>query len=63
MCFWRQMRAVSAALHTPQSGGHAAKGAQNSDPSPQFSVGTQKNFVVDLVDFGAKTEKGCPPLF
>jgi len=27
-------RAVSAALHTPQLGGHAATGTQNLDPSP-----------------------------
>ena len=49
MCFWRHMatnRAVSAALYTPQLGGNAATGSQNSDPSPQFLVGTQKNFVI-----------------
>jgi len=55
-------RAVSAALHTSQLGGNAATGAQNSDPSPQFLVGTPKNFVIDLADFGTQTEKGCPPL-
>jgi len=55
-------RAVSAALHTPNWGGNAATGAQKSDPSPQILVGTRKNFVIDLTDFGAQTEKGCPPL-
>jgi len=55
-------RAVSAALNTPQLGEHAATGSQNSDPSPQFLVGTQKNFVIDLADFGTQTEKGCPLL-
>jgi len=53
---------VLAALHTPQLGGHAVTGAQNSDPSPQILVGTWKNFVIDLTDFGMQTEKGCPPL-
>jgi len=31
---WNESRAVSAALHTPQLGGHAVTGAQNSVPSP-----------------------------
>jgi len=50
--------------HSPYSqlGGHAATGAQNSDPSPQILVGTWKNFVIDLADFSTQTEKGCPPL-
>jgi len=43
-------------------GAHAATGAQNSDPLPQKLVGTRKNFVIDLADFGTQTEKGCPPL-
>jgi len=52
-----------AALHTLQLGrGHAATGAQISNPSPQSLVGTWKNFVIDLADFGTQTEKGCPPL-
>jgi len=55
-------RAVSAALHTPHLGGYAATGAQNSDPSPQILIGTQKNFVIDSADFGTQTKKGCPPL-
>jgi len=55
-------RAVSAALHIPQLGGHASTGAQNSDPSPQILVGTRNNFVIDLADFGTQAEKGCPPL-
>jgi len=46
----------------PSIGGHAATGAQISDPSLQFLVGTQNNFVIDLADFGTQTEKGCPPL-
>jgi len=29
----------------------------------QFLVGTRKNFVIDLADFGTQTEKDCPPLF
>jgi len=28
----------------------------------QILVGTRKNFVIDLADFGTQTEKGCPPL-
>jgi len=56
-----KIRAVSATLHTPDWGGHAATGAQNSDPSPQILVGTRKNFVIDLADFGTQTEKGFPP--
>jgi len=55
-------RAVSAALHTPTWGSQAATGAQNSDPSPHILVGTRKNFVIDLADFGTQAEKGCPPL-
>ena len=57
-------RAVSAALSAPPNwgGGHAATGVQNSDPSPQILVGTRKNFVIDLADFGTLTEKGCPLL-
>jgi len=43
-------------------GGHTATGSQNSDPSPQILVGTWKNFVIDLANFGTQTEKGCPPL-
>jgi len=46
----------------PPIGGHTATGAQNSDPSLQFLVGTRKNFVIDLADFGTQTEKGWPPL-
>jgi len=55
-------RAVSAALYTPQLGGNAATGAQNSDPSPQILIGTRKNFVTDLADYGTQTKTGCPPL-
>jgi len=29
----------------------------------QILVGTRKNFVIDLADFGTQTEKGCPPLY
>jgi len=43
-------------------GGHAATGAQNSDPSPQIFVGTRNIFFIDLAVFGTQTEKGCPPL-
>jgi len=28
----------------------------------QILVGTRKNFVIDLADFGTQTEKGCLPL-
>jgi len=28
----------------------------------QLLVGTRKNFVIDLADFGTQTEKGCPSL-
>jgi len=28
----------------------------------QILVGTRKNFVIDLADFGTQIEKGCPPL-
>jgi len=28
----------------------------------EILVGTRKNFVIDLADFGTQTEKGCPPL-
>jgi len=28
----------------------------------QILVGTRKNFVIDLADFGTQTEKCCPPL-
>jgi len=46
----------------PPIGGDAATGTQNSDPSPQFLVGTRKNFAIDLANFGTQTEKGCPLL-
>ena len=50
------------AYSIPPNWGNAATGAQNLDPSPQILVGMRKKFVIDLVNFGTKTEKGCPPL-
>jgi len=58
---YKQSR-ISCTPYPPIGEGPSATGAQNSDPSPQIFVGTWKNFVTDLADFGTQTEKGCPPL-
>ena len=29
----------------------------------QILVGTRKNSVIELADFGTQTEKGCPPSY
>jgi len=66
MCFcsiWLQTEPYQPHSVPPNwGGGHSATGAQTSDPSRQILVGTRKNFVVDLADFGTQTEKVCPPL-
>jgi len=55
---WLQTEPYQPHSIPPIGGRQAAAGAQNSDPSPQILVGTRKNFVIDLADFGTQTERG-----
>ena len=56
------VRAVSAALHTPQLGGHTVTGAQNSLPSPlsspkKASTPKLKYEAVEITEVGGPFER------